>query len=88
MTDTETSDTEHRINVKSVQVWRGEFDSEFLTDDGLSPDAIDLGFEEEVTLTFDCECGDRFRKWDTAAQHLRDNRPDSTATTQGECDAS
>ena len=32
----------------------------------------DLDFREEQKLVFECDCGDRFRKWETAFDHLRE----------------
>lgn len=68
----ESVDTDHRISVRSVQVWHGEFDLSLVDSDGtLDQAANDLQFHKEKSLSFECSCGERFQKWGTATDHLR-----------------
>lgn len=78
MTDPEA---EHFIVVESTQVWRGEVgpsEAELLTGDGSRTNilgrevanSVDLQLHEETKLTFECSCGRRFRKPETARKHL------------------
>lgn len=62
---------EHFVTIRSVQVYRGGFDASFVTDDGtLRETAMDLEFYAEKSLSFECSCGQRFQKWQTAADHI------------------
>ena len=82
-----TDDTEHVIHVRSVQVYRGSFTAGFIDEDGnLREYAQDLDFHEEKNLSFECSCGSRFQKWDTATDHLRSVDTDtdrSNTSTEG-----
>ena len=77
------NDIEHYIKIESTQVYRGWVspgEARLLTGDGVQYDSIlreqsdnvsfDLEFQEEVKLTFECACGRRFRKPETAREHL------------------
>lgn len=78
----DSRDVDHSMIVESTQVWRGEVPpelSERLTSDGTAVDAhgyeeknvsISLELFEEVKLTFECRCGQKFRKPETAREHL------------------
>lgn len=61
---------EHTIAVKSVQEYRGEFDSSFIVDGELAPGALEMEMHQEISLTFKCSCGRRFRKVETVKEHL------------------
>lgn len=76
---------EHIIKVESIQVFRGDVEpdmAEFLTNDGVKYDRTtesEIGnqgppmeFHIEERRTFECTCGRRFRKGETARQHLED----------------
>lgn len=64
--------TEHTVSVRSVQVWKGEFDRSFINEDGkLSKYADGLEFHHEKSISLECSCGERFRKFETATDHLR-----------------
>lgn len=73
--------SDHRIKIESTQVWRGEVGPEapkLLTGDGegrafgrkTENVAYDLQFHEEIQVTYECTCGRRFRKGETARDHL------------------
>jgi len=63
----------HEVRIRSVQVWRGSFDRLFVDEDGeLSATAMDMTLEEERSISFECECGERFHKKERAVEHLRD----------------
>lgn len=76
---------EHIITVESTQKWRGQVSEKFsekLTSDYTSTDgfgreitnqAVDLQFVEETKITYECSCGQRFRKGRTAREHLEGN---------------
>lgn len=77
------SGTHHGIKIESTQVYRGYVEPEnpeYLTSDGDGgPHAIlegsksfSLDFHDEIKLTFECECGQRFRKPETARDHLEE----------------
>jgi len=59
--------TEHEISVKSVQEYHGRITKEMRGEEI----AKDLEFQEEVSLSLECTCGDRFYKFDTAIDHLK-----------------
>lgn len=89
------NDTEHLMTVESTQIFHGQVEpsqAELLTSDGTSIDAygrertnegVELDFHDEVKLTFECTCGDRFRKPETAREHLEDVRS-TTENDRGE----
>lgn len=65
------SDTEHHITVRAVHVLSGGFNASMLDEVGnLREIAEDLEFEREKSLSLECSCGERFRKFRTAADHL------------------
>lgn len=81
--DARISEVAHAISVESTQVWRGYVgpsEAELLTGDGIQrgisgrsiPSSFDLDFHEETELAFECECGRRFRKPETAREHLEE----------------
>ena len=73
-----TGVTEHTVSIQSVQVWKGQFDADSLTEDGeLSQLAEEMEFQDETSISFECSCGKRFRKFQTATHHLRNVRPDT-----------
>lgn len=39
--------------------------------------SYDLTFRQQRKVTFECECGRRFRKWPTAFDHLREHAPEA-----------
>jgi len=68
-----TDEGKHFVRVRAVHVLRGGFDASFLKEDnGLKGGAEDLEHHEEKSLSFECSCGERFLKWDTAEEHLRE----------------
>lgn len=81
------SKDEHIITVESTQVYRGNVTpglAEFLTNDGKrldrttgrerSGEGVELEFHREVKRTYECSCGRRFRKPETAREHLEGDR--------------
>ena len=64
--------TEHTIYVKSLQEWRGSFTTDFIEDGVLSDEGMLLQFESEVSLVFQCDCGEKFHKQKTAVEHLEE----------------
>lgn len=83
VSDHSTSETEHYISIESTQIWCGEVspsNAELLTGDGertnilgeRSGNSFDLDFHKEIKLTFECDCGRRFRKPETARDHLEE----------------
>jgi len=88
--------TEHIITVESTQIWRGSVSAEmaeFLTAEGTSRNIygkefdgqdVALEFNHEKKRTFDCSCGERFRKGKTAREHLEQYRSIDTDTEQSE----
>lgn len=82
-------DTEHAVTVESTQVYRGEVTperAEFLTNDGQRFDrligkqrqgeGVELEIHKEIKRTYECSCGRRFRKPETAREHLEEQRND------------
>jgi hypothetical protein len=65
-----TQDTEeHEIEVTSVREYEGTINSTSIRE----PDEyVDYGmrFNEETKRTYECVCGDKFRKEETAIEHL------------------
>ena len=81
MSDPSESTDEHIVDVESTQVFRGSVspaNAELLRADGDSKfnDGVQLDPVGEVKRTFECSCGERFRKPRTAREHLEDVRDD------------
>jgi len=71
--DSSTDEGKHVISVRAVHELHGEFDEDFIKDDGdLRKTAVDLQFHKERSLSLTCGCGRRFLKYATAADHLRE----------------
>jgi len=78
--------TQHVITVESTQLYRCEVPpemAEHLTYEGTHrnilgrvSDGMDapLEFDRELKRTFECSCGRRFRKGETAREHLEGTR--------------
>ena len=65
--------TDHAVEVTSVQIYSTYLYPGSVDEDGrLKENQKDLSFKREETLTFECECGKRFRKWETVAEHLHE----------------
>jgi len=73
---------EHAVEVTSIQEY-GTMIYPENTSDGLEP-AKDVEFREERKITFECECGQRFRKWATAIRHLRSVGVDNQQDAEGD----
>jgi len=70
--DEETNEGKHVISVRAVHELHGQFDEDFIKDGGdLRKSAVDLQFHKERSLSLTCNCGQRFLKYATAAEHLR-----------------
>jgi hypothetical protein len=77
---------EHIVTVESTQIWRGSVPperAEFLTQEGtrrniygeeFNGQGVGLEFHHEEKMTFECSCGQRFRKGETAREHLEQYR--------------
>lgn len=71
MNDDQLDTAIHRINVISIQEYHGVFDSSFVDEGGnLTDGALDLELHAERKLKFECECGRKFRKEETAVEHI------------------
>ena len=78
--------TDHVITVESTQIHRGQVSlemAEFLTSDGIRENIYGreftghgppLEFSREEKRTYECSCGERFRKGATARAHLEQYR--------------
>lgn len=76
--------TEHTITIEATRVFRGDVEpeeSEFLAHDGMRRDilgreydrqGVEMAFYKEVRRTYECSCGERFRKPETAREHLQE----------------
>lgn len=94
MTDTSTNGTEHVVTVEATRVFRGSVEpveAELLTQDGTRRDilgreynrqGVPMDLHTEVKRTFECTCGQRFRKGETAREHLENNRAVDTESEQ------
>lgn len=60
------SEQEHFIKVKSLQEYSGGFDKGMVGEDH----QMDLEFQEEVSISFECKCGERFYVRERAEEHL------------------
>lgn len=85
MSDQQTEETEHYVRVESTQVFVGEAapsEAALLTGEGDPPEdrqwignqGVSLQFDEEIKCTYECSCGQRFRKPETAREHLEEVR--------------
>ena len=76
---------DHVITVESTQVYRGDVppnQAPFLTSDGerfsrtmqrkVERQGVELEFQKETKRTYECSCGRRFRKPETARAHLEE----------------
>lgn len=69
--DSMSDPSEHTITVESVQLFRGTFDLQYISDDGeLRDDARELTYDGELRVSLDCSCGETFDEWDDAVDHL------------------
>lgn len=86
-TDGRSIGDQHTIEIESIQLFRstvGPDEAELLVGEatGLSitgremSRAFDLEFHKEKKITFECTCGRRFRKPETAYDHLEEVRDD------------
>ena len=64
----------HEIQYRRKVVYEAHFDAAFVDPDGgLTPDALADGeYTDAKSEVFECTCGRRFYKEETAAEHLRD----------------
>ena len=60
------TEQEHFIEVKSLIEYSGGFDKGMVGKDY----QMDLEHEEEVSISFECYCGERFYKRERAEEHL------------------
>jgi len=60
------TEQEHFIKVKSLMEYSGSFDKEMIGKDY----QMDLEHEEEVSISFECKCGERFHVRERAEEHL------------------
>lgn len=79
---------QHVITVESTQIWRGEVTPPLapeLTSDATRTNilgeqfhgqGVDLQFVEEAKVTYECSCGEQFRKGETAREHLEEDFDD------------
>jgi len=92
MTDaTEPEQDEHVITVEATQIYRADVTpplSPHLTQDGVSSNIlgknstgqdVPLEFHHEEKRTYECSCGEKFRKGKTARDHLEQSVRDSDA---------
>ena len=83
MSDNDTGGSEHGIRVESTQIYQGYVspsNASLLTGEGdgfdrllerpTDNESFDLEFHAEKKITFECECGKKFRKGRTAREHL------------------
>lgn len=71
MTSNDYDADDHVIEITQVIKNKGEFNVDMVNDDGsINPVALETMFDSLVKETYECECGRRFRKTKTAAQHL------------------
>jgi len=59
----------HMISVKSIMEYHGSFDKKMIGESV----QMDLEFQEEKSVSFTCDCGERFYKREKAEQHLLNN---------------
>jgi len=60
---------EHYIHIKSIQEWTGSFGI-----DGIGTETqMDMDMHIEKSISFTCECGEKFYKRETAEKHLKDH---------------
>jgi hypothetical protein len=60
------TEQEHFIEVKALHEYSGGFDEDLIGTEG----QMDLEFQKEVSITFECYCGERFYKRKRAEEHL------------------
>lgn len=89
MSEEHTARTEHVITVESTRVYRGSVTpamAEFLTMDGtrrnihgteFTGQGPGLDLYKEIKCTYECSCGQRFRKGKTAREHLEEVSSDA-----------
>jgi hypothetical protein len=87
--DTSSDDTEHVITVTSVRKHRGAVDDpDRLVGKKKHVDlhgtewrvGVALDVVDELRKSYECSCGERFLKPETAAEHLRNERSVETGT--------
>jgi hypothetical protein len=65
--------SQHVIQIRAVHLLTGAFDATCLREGGgLIDGAKNLEHADEESLSLECTCGERFLKWDTAEEHLRE----------------
>lgn len=84
MTEQQTDQVTHVIDVEATRVFRGSVPpgmAEFLTNEGTTRNILGTEFEgqgpeldlvEEIKRTYECSCGRSFRKGKTAREHLEE----------------
>lgn len=87
------SGSEHIVTVEATRVFSGDVEpgeAELLTYDGTSRDilgreydnqGVPMAFDTETKRTYECSCGRRFRKPETAREHLENNRSRDTGSS-------
>lgn len=60
---------EHLIKIKALHEMHGAFDEELIGKNG----QMELEHHDEVSISFTCECGEKFYKKHKAERHLLEN---------------
>lgn len=61
--------SKHFINIKSIQEWHGGFEKETIGKDM----QMELEFLDERSISYTCDCGEKFYKREKAEEHLLEN---------------